>query len=66
LRDEDPFSSNSVFLAHIKLFPEKRQLESENGEEVWVLAIMVSVSSKLVTLILFIAAISLSGSIVCH
>jgi len=47
-----------------KLFPEKRQPKRENREEVWAVAIMVSVSSKLVTLLLFIAAISISGCVV--
>lgn len=60
---ESLFPSKAVFLARAKLFSEKRQ-PRENGEEVWALAIIVSLGSKLATLILFIAPISFSGRIV--
>jgi hypothetical protein len=46
---------------------QKKDNQKERIERVfWALAIMVSVSCSLVTLILFIAAISLSGCFTCH
>jgi predicted membrane chloride channel (bestrophin family) len=57
---------NPVFLARAKLFPEKGNQKERIESWGWALVIMVSVSSKLVTLILFIAAISLSGCFVRH
>jgi hypothetical protein len=47
-------------------FQKKDNQKERIARRVWALAIMVSVSNRLVTLILFIAAISLSGRIVCH
>jgi hypothetical protein len=47
-------------------FQKKDNQKERIARRVWALVIMVSVSNRLVTLILFIVAISLSGRIVCH
>jgi len=47
-------------------FQKKDNQKERIARRVWALAIMLSVSDRLVTLILFIAAIFLSGCFVCH
>jgi hypothetical protein len=50
----------------VRSFFRKKDNQKERIARGWVLGIMVFVSNRLATLILFIIAISLSGCLVCH